>query len=369
MASVIIVGGGVIGCATAYYLARAGADVTLLERGSVSSEASGAAAGILSSLSDHGEQPSFFHGLTRDSLNLFNELLPVLAETGIDVRHRTVGLLEPGVTRDEVEELKARFEKLDPASPASWLDGAEARAVEPGLSPKTLGAISTPGTRYLDPLRLTLAFAEAALRAGANIHEHEPVKRFLKRGDRLRGVQTAAATYEADDILITGGPWTAKLASQLEANVPVRPVRGQMLSLDGPPEALNHIVLGMRAFALPREDGQTYVGATVEDAGFRKHTTTAGLRDLRAGAVSIIPALAEARQRKAWAGLRPATSDALPVLGRLPGWRNAWVSAGHYRTGILLSPISGKLVAQAIASNSEDGLPAQLTPGRFGQTR
>ncbi len=369
MASVIVVGGGVIGCATAYYLAHEGADVMVLERGPVSGEASGAAAGILSSLSDHGEQPAFFHDLTRDSLNLFDELLPALAETGFDVRHRAAGLLEPAVSQDEVDELKARFEKLGPATPSRWLEGAEARAAEPGLSPKTLAAISTPATRYLDPQRLTQALAAAARRAGATVHEHEPVTRFLRRGDRLRGVRTAAAMYEADDIVIAGGPWTAKLASRLGANVPVRPVRGQMLSLEGPPLALNHIILSMSAFALPREDGQTYVGATVEEAGFRKHTTAAGLRALRAGVASIVPALAEARLRKAWAGLRPATPDALPILGRLPTWRNAWVSAGHYRTGILLSPISGKLVARAIASGSEDGLPAQLTPGRFGQTR
>jgi glycine/D-amino acid oxidase-like deaminating enzyme len=138
-----------------------------------------------------------------------------------------------------------------------------------------------------------------------------------------------------------------------------------MLSLEGPPRPLQHIVFGFDVFALPREEGQTYVGATVEEMGYRKRTTLAGLRGLRAGAAAIVPALASAKQRRAWAGLRPATPDALPVLGRLPGWRNAWVSSGHFRTGILLSPVSGKLLARAVVSGREGGLAPELAPGRF----
>jgi glycine oxidase len=367
MPSVIVGGGGVIGCATAYYLAREGVDVTVLERGDVSAEASGAAAGILATLSDHGEHPPFFDRLVEDSLRLFDELLPVLAEAGVDVRHRSAGLLEPAVGEAEIAALEARFRHKS-GHGARWVDGTQARSLEPGLSPKTRAAILTPDIRYLDPQRLTQAFAAAVRRAGVTIREHEAVTRFLRRGDRLCGVRTTNATYEADEIVIAGGPWTAALAGKLGANIPVRPVRGQMMSLEGPPAPLRHIVFGSRAFALPREDGQTYVGATVEEAGYRKHTTASGLRSLRAGAAAIVPSLAQAKVRRAWAGLRPATPDGLPVLGRLPGWRNAWVSGGHFRTGILLSPVSGRLLAQAIVAGVEDALPRELTPGRFGRT-
>ncbi len=364
MPSVIVVGGGVIGCATAYYLALEGAVVTVLERGEVSGEASGAAAGILASLSDHGERPPFFQRLSNESLRLFDELLPTFAETGIDVRHRSAGLLEVALTEGEAIALKRQHETKDQPG-VERLDEVAARRLEPGLSQKTLAAILTPDTRYLDPQRLTQAFAAAARRAGVTIHEHEPVTRFLRSGDRLRGVQTPNETHEADEFVIAGGPWTTALANRLGVNIPVRPVRGQMMSLDGPPVALRHIVFGARAFALPREDGQTYVGATVEEAGYRKHTTAAGLRELRAGVASIVPSLAGAKQRRAWAGLRPATPDGLPMLGRLPGWRNGWVSSGHFRVGILLSPVSGRLLARAIAAGSEDGLPRELAPGRF----
>ena len=365
MPSVIVVGGGVIGCATAYYLARAGAEVTVLERGVVSGEASSAAAGILASLSDHGERPQFFHRLCEDSLQLFDELLPGLAGTGIEVHHRVMDRLEVAVTKGELGKLQPDFERRKSEPGVRWLDGREARDLEPGLSPRTLATILTPDTRYLDPQRLTQALAQSARRAGVTIREHEPVTRFLRRGDRLRGVRTPAGEYEVDEVVIASGPWTMALANRLGANVPVRPVRGQMLSLDGPPAALQHIVLGARAFALPREDGQTYVGATLEEAGYRKRTTAAGLRCLRSGVASIVPALAKASLRQAWAGLRPATPDALPALGRLPGWRNGWVSSGHFRTGILLAPVSGKLLAQAILSGAETGLPREFSPRRF----
>lgn len=369
MASIIVVGGGVIGCATAYYLALEGADVTLLERGEVSGEASGAAAGVLATLSDHGEHPPFFNRLCDESLQLFDSVLPVLTDTGVDVRHRSVGLLEPAASEGETPWLRAQYERHKGRRGVRWLDARQARSLEPALGPKPAAAIYTPDIRYLDPQRLTQAFAEAARLRGVTIREHEPVNRFLRRGDRLRGVQTPSGTYAADEIILAGGPWTAALAKKLGANIPVRPVRGQMMSLEGPPVALQHILMGTRALIVPREDGQTYVGATVEEAGYRRRTTASALRALRAGAASMVPALARAKQRRAWAGLRPALPDALPVMGRLPGWSNAWISSGHFRTGILLSPLSGQLMARAIATGSKDGLPAELSPGRFEQRR
>jgi len=365
MTNVIVVGGGVIGCATAYYLACEGVDVAVLERNEVSGEASGAAAGILASLSDHGERPVFFTRLLDESLRLFDELLPVLAETGIDVRQRSAGILDLAVSDDEVAGLKQLFERRKGQPGVRWLDGAEARRLEPGISPKTVAAILTPNARYLDPQRLTQAIAAAARRAGATVREHEPVTRLLRRGDRLRGAQTPNGTFEAGEIVIAGGPWTMRLANRLGARIPVRPVRGQMMSLEGPPDALGHIVSGLHAFALPREDGQTYVGATVEEAGYRKRTTASGLRGLRTGVAALVPSLAGAKQRRAWAGLRPATPDELPIMGRLPGWRNAWVSSGHFRSGIMLAPVSGQLLARAIITGREDALPLELSPERF----
>ncbi len=365
MADVVIVGGGIIGLSTAYYLAQDGVEVTVLERAAVSSEASGAAAGMLATLSDEGERPPLFTKLCDDSLKLFDTLLPVLAETGIDVYHRRTDILHLAVTKREAEETEALYQRRRATTPVRWLDAAEVLRLEPNASPKTVAAMLTPGAQYADPLRLTQAIGDAAGRAGTIIREDSTVTRFLRRGDRITGLRTPGGVYEADTVLLAGGPWTMALAKGLGVNIPVRPVRGQMLSLEGPPGGLSHMIWGSRAYLIPREDGQTYVGATVEEAGYRKHTTEAGLRGLRSGAAAVVPSLADARERRSWAGLRPGTPDDMPIMGRLPGWSNAWVSTGHYRNGILLAPISGLLMAQSIIAGKPEALLAELSATRF----
>jgi glycine oxidase len=361
----VIVGGGIIGLSTAYYLAREGADVTVLERAEVSSEASGAAAGMLAALSDEGERPPIFTQLCDDSLALFDSLLPVLAETSIDVYHRRTDILHVAVTNREAEEAEALYQRRRDTQPVRWLDATEVHQLEPKVSPRTVAAMLTPGAQYADPRRLTEAIAEAAIRAGATIREHQPVERFQRRGDRITALRTPGGTYSADTVLLAGGPWTMSLARSLGATIPVRPVRGQMLSLLGPEGGLSHMIWGARAYLVPREDGQTYVGATVEDVGYRKHTTAAGLRALRSGAAAVVPSLAGAPERRSWAGLRPGTPDDMPIMGRLPGWSNAWVSTGHYRNGILLAPASGLLMAKSILAGQPDPQIAELSPTRF----
>jgi glycine oxidase len=362
---VIIVGGGIIGLSTAYYLAREGASVTVLERAAVSSEASGAAAGMLAALSDEGERPPLFTRLCDDSLKLYDTLLPALKETAIDIYHRRTDILHVAVTKREAEETEALYEKRRATAPVRWLDAAEVLRLEPKASPKTVAAMLTPGAQYADPLRLTQAIGEAARRAGTTIREQEPVIRFVRRGGRIAGLRTSGGIYEGETVLLAGGPWTMALAKRLGVNIPVRPVRGQMLSLEGPPGGLSHMIWGANAYLIPREDGQTYVGATVEDVGYRKQTTAAGLRGLQAGAAAVVPALAAAKERRSWAGLRPGTPDDMPIMGRLPGWTNAWVSTGHFRNGILLAPVSGQLMAKSILAGKAEPLLAELSPTRF----
>ncbi len=363
MANVVIVGGGIIGCATAYYLARAGAGVTVVERGEVSGEASGAAAGMLAALSGEGERPKLFSQLCDESLATYQTLLPVLAETGIDVRHHRVGVLNLALHDNEAHGLRQRYDN-DKTKKLQWLDPAELRRVEPQANPKALGGLLVPDQQYVDPQRTTQAIGEAARRAGARIVEHEAVTGFVRSKGSIAAVTTASARYEGDTFVLAGGPWTMALARRLGAYIPTRPVRGQMLSLDGPATPLQTMIWGGHAYLVPREDGQTYIGATVEDVGYRKHTTAAGITSLRAGAAELVPTLAAAKQRRAWAGLRPGSPDGMPIMGRLAGWDNAWVSTGHLRNGILLAPVSGCMLARAILGEDVPQL-AGLSPIRF----
>jgi glycine oxidase len=365
VADVIIVGGGIIGCATAYYLAKEGAGVTVLERGEVSCESSGAAAGMLAALSDEGERPPIFQQLCSDSLQMFESLMPVLHQTGIDIRHRTIDILHLAVSGAEAVALKEFQQKRGQGS--DWLEAAELRRLESALSPQAAGAMVTPDAQYVDPLSLTQALAEAARIQGATILEHSPAIRLLRQGNRIRAVQTPTQTHATDILLLAGGPWTMALAGRLGAHVATRPVRGQMLSLESPPGGLHHMLWGASAYLIPREDNQTYVGATVEEAGYRKRTTRAGLGSLRSGAASLVPYFRGARQRSAWAGLRPGSPDDLPIMGPLPGWQNVWVSTGHYRNGILLAPVAGRLMQHAMLTSDPDVIPAELSPARFAE--
>ncbi|HWO73309.1 MAG TPA: FAD-dependent oxidoreductase, partial [Dehalococcoidia bacterium] len=136
--------------------------------------------------------------------------------------------------------------------------------------------------------------------------------------------------------------------------------------LEGPPGGLKTMIWGP-AYLIPREEGQTYVGATVEEAGFRNHTTMGGLRRLRSAAEAMVPALGTAPQRRAWAGLRPGSPDDLPIMGPLPGWENVWVSTGHFRNGILLAPVSGLLIAESVLAGRPADRLAPLSPARFAE--
>ncbi len=366
MADVVIVGGGVIGCASAYFLARSGASVTLIERGQLGSEASGAAAGMLAALSDEGgTRGPEFQQLCLDSLTLYETLLPELAATGVDLRYSRAGVLHLALDAHEATALRRRYDEQRGLAPENlWLEGAALRAQEPQTNPRAVAGLLSPREHYLDPQRLVLALAEAARRAGVRIETGCSVKALAPEGGRVR-VETEDGSFDADSVLLAGGPWTAELAATLGAVVPVTPVRGQMISLRGPSTPLRHIVWGEPAYLLPREDGQTFVGATVEQAGFVKETTAEGLAKLRAAAATLVPELADADLVRSWAGLRPSTPDGLPILGQLRGHDNIWVATGHYRNGILLAPITGQLMAEGILAGKAPERLQPFSPARF----
>jgi glycine oxidase len=364
---VVIVGGGIIGCATAFYLAREGASVTVLERGEIAGEASGAAAGMLAALSgEAGERGPEFDALCASSQAMYDGLWPDVDATGIDVRHRRSGVLHVALTDAEAQTLRDHADAATRLGEGGrWLDQAALLKEEPELNARAVAGYLTPDEQYVDPQRLTQALAEAARLRGVTIVDHAPVTRFRRGGGRITRVSTAATDYECQTLLLAAGPWTTALAQSLGARVPIRPVRGQMLSLEGPAAPLNHMIWGANAYLVPREDGQTYVGATVEEVGFRKWTTFAGNMPQRRAAEALVPGFLGAEIRREWAGLRPASLDGLPVMGRLPGWSNVWVSTGHFRNGILLAPASGRLVASSILRNEADPKLAPFTPNRF----
>jgi glycine oxidase len=322
---------------------------------------------MLAALSDEGgDRGPAFQKLCLDSFDLHQELLPELEASGIDLRYRRSGVLHLAMSVPEAGHLRRRFDAQKALSPGmAWLEGEDLRRAEPEVSTKAVAGLLSPEEHYLDPQRLVLALAEACRRHGVQICTDTAPLRFEGRDGRLAAVRTTASRVEAGSVVLAAGPWTARLARRLGAYVPVVPMRGQMLAL-GPALELNHVIWGERAYLVPRENRLTFVGATVEDVGFRKRTTVHAIRSLRRGAEDMIPALKLARTASTWAGLRPGSPDGLPMLGRLPGWANVWVATGHFRNGILLSPVSGKLMAESIAAGRPLERLKPFDPGRFG---
>lgn len=363
-ADVLIVGGGVIGCAIAYELARAGASALVLERGEVGGQASGAAAGILAPPAE-AVPTGAFRDLCLASLALYPDLVRALREeTGIDVQYTGAGILLVA----EGEAWSAALRGLVRAQGETgwrleWVEGETLRRLEPALSPRVLGAAYSPSEHHVNPGLLTQALAQAACRRGAGVRPGTPVLGFLRRGDRLLGVRTPAGRLEAGAIVLAAGSWTGELARRLGFDLPTRPMRGQMMAYRS--GAVRHIIWGDEGYLVPKAGGFLFAGATVEDVGFRPRTTRRGLAWLRRMATAMVPALRYAEVASAWAGLRPGSPDGRPILGRLPGLENVFVASGHFRNGILLAPISGRLMAQLILEGRTE-LPLEpFSPARF----
>jgi glycine oxidase len=365
-ADVIVVGGGVIGCAIAYYLSRERARVVVLERGLIGGEASGAAAGMLAPLAEaHG--PSPFLDLCLASHRMFPELADTLrAEVGVDIEYVPSGLLRVVFTEAQEAELRSHLEwQAGLGMRVRWINGDTARGLEPLLSPRLRGAVYSPLEHQVNPGKLVQGFARAAEAQGAVIRQETPVAGLLRRGSRVTGVRLAGETLSADAVVLAAGPWTRHLAAALGVRVPVKPVRGQMLALGGGPPPVRHIIWGPKGYMAPKVNGFLFVGATVEEVGFRKTTTVRGLTSLRRMANALVPALTHAIQVDAWAAFRPGSADSLPILGAVPGWKGLSIASGHFRNGILLSPITGQLMARSLL----DGKPAEglsaFSPARF----
>ncbi len=366
---VIIVGGGVVGCTIAYHLVLAGARVTLLERREVAGEASGAAAGMLAPLSE-SSRPGPFLDLCLASLRLFPALADALhQETGIDIEYLPSGILRVALTEDEERELRHRFEWQTALGglglPLEWVDAAALGRLEPRLAPAR-GAISSPQEHQVSAGRLTQALAHAAARRGAALRQGVAVTGLATNGRRVTGVRTPAGNASGGEVVLAAGSWTGAFARRLGVPLPVRPVRGQMLAFADFALPLRHVVWGEAAYLVPKANGFLFVGATVEDVGFRRSTTVRGLRHLRRAARALVPSLAYGEVASSWAGLRPGSADGLPILGRVPGWDGVSVASGHFRNGILLAPITGRLMAQLLTGGETELPLAPFSPGRFG---
>jgi glycine oxidase len=364
---VIVIGAGIIGCAVAHELARRGASVELVDGRSIGMGATQASAGILAPYKETPEGHPLFD-LTARSLGLYDDFVArVSSDSGLSVAYRRTGTLDVAADEGAMADLCTAAARLARRGvEAALLDGRAARTEEPHLSQAVIGGLLIPAHGFVSALQLTHATAAAARRHGMRLVEQRRVTRIAPSAAGML-VETDRGTLTGGSVVLAAGSWSGSIAIHgVAPPVPVTPVRGQLLSLawHGPP--LRRVVWSPRCYLVPWDDGTVFVGATVEQAGFDERTTAAGVRDLLDAACALTPHAATAGFGGARAGLRPGTTDDLPIIGTSAVLPKLMYATGHYRNGVLLAPLTAQLVADAMLEERIDPALDALSPSRFG---
>ncbi|MFW6050806.1 MAG: glycine oxidase ThiO [Myxococcota bacterium] len=364
-ADVLVVGGGVMGCATALRLAEAGARTVVLERSVPGAEASSAAAGILgAAIEAHHGGPSL--ALGRRSRELHDRLAEqLLSDHGIDVGLRGCGLMLVAFDDEERAHLDETARVWSDAGVrAERLDGDGARAREPALAPEVRGAVDLPDEGQVEPAKLLKGLAIAAERAGATFRSGAHVHRVRVEGGRAVGVELDDGLLPAGHVVVAAGSWTGLVGGIPLPKTTIQPVKGQIVACETRPPVFRRIVFGAGGYVVPRPDGRVLCGSTEERVGFRREVTLAGMARVTSIACRLAPQLAEAPVRGHWASFRPGTPDDLPLVGRA-GVDGLWLASGHYRNGILLAPVTAEIITGLILGRESPSEVAALDPMRF----
>jgi glycine oxidase len=365
---VVIIGGGIMGCAVALRLALRGIGVTVIERGIPGAEASSAAAGILGpQMEAESAGPLLDLGLR--SRALYPALAAELRDaTGIDIGYVKSGVLAVAFDGAGSADLTARRAwQTSRGLRCEPLSAEQVHALEPALGADVRAALRFPDDGQVSARDLARAFSQAAALAGARFLQGRYVRRVVVQDGVVAGVELDGEVIATGSVVVAAGSWSGLVeGAGIPANV-VRPARGQLVSIETRPPLFRHVVsVHGRGYLVPRPDGTVLAGSTVEMVGFRKEVTVGGLAEILTLARALVPGLADAPVTGSWSNFRPYTEDHLPVLGHT-AVRGLVLATGHYRNGILLAPVT----AEAIAALVETGAsPIDLTPfsvARFGK--
>lgn len=371
---VIIVGGGVIGLGIGWQLAKAGCAVSIYERNQAGRAASWAAAGMLAPHAEvHFEERELLQ-LGVQSCRMYPEWVAELeTDSQMGAGYRAEGTLIVGVDRDDARELEHLYESqklLD--LKVEWITGIEAREIEPLLSPKITAAIWSKDDHQVDNRAMVEALIEAFRQADGRLHEETPVDKIEIVNGKAEGIWVKGNLEEADVIVLAAGCWSSDINGLPKAvQPPVRPVKGQMLALQMEEGiVLEKVIRAPRAkyptdvYLVPKDDGRLVIGATSEEMGFDTRLTAGGLFELLRGTWEAVPGIYDLPVIETWAGLRPGSRDNAPILGET-GVENLIMATGHYRNGILLTPITARDIASLILTGETPETIAPFKLSRF----
>jgi glycine oxidase len=362
---VVVVGAGVIGASIADALADRGVSVTVLDMRGPARGATQASAGILAPYLEAHDHPALLD-LTSRSLSLYPAFMEKLAAADVPVEFARTGTLEVALDDEDARRLQGMKAWLDARGvEAEWLDSSALGEREPTVHPSARGGLFIAEHGFVRARALVAALVAHAKMSGA-IFEM-PVEAASVESSRDAAVVRADdRRYEADAVVVAAGSWSKRVRVANVAALPMRPVRGQLLHLtwtDG--ELPRRVIWGPRCYAVPWSDRSLLVGATMEDVGFDEEPTVAGVQAMTTAASSLFPAAASARIEAIRVGLRPKLPDELPAIGRYARAPRVIAASGHYRNGVLLTPLTAALVSGLLVDGVEDPVLAQISPDRF----
>ena len=304
------------------------------------------------------------------SLNQYDSFIArVASDVGCPVEYRRLGTLQVARSDGEVQKLKGAARAFKESSvPHTYLDGDGARTLQPALSEGVCGALLVPDQGYVGVASLMTALKSAVRRHGTTFSIAR-VTSIVRQDGKVRvetGEDRAAAdALTADAVIVAAGSWSGGISLSPATSPPVHPVRGQLLKLRFPEPCLTHVIWGTEVYLVPWEDGSVLVGATVENVDFDEHVTVAGVRQLLNSAEALVPMIASATFDGARVGLRPATSDDLPIIGSSSTVPGVYFATGHYRSGVLLAPLTASMMAALVLDGRECAELALVRPDRF----
>ena len=364
---IAIIGGGICGLSIGWRLALAGRPVTIFERGEAGRGATWAAAGMLGAQLEAEPGEETLLPLLLESRDLWPEFAEELeAASGMSVGLRREGTLAVALDRDDAEKLAFNYDyHRSQGLEMEWLDGRQARALEPYLSPKVMAAVFSPRDHQVDNRKAAVALKRAFINAGGILREQAEVEEILSDRRRITGIWVAGEEIACETVVLAAGAWSRGIKGLPEnMRPPVRPVKGQMLSLRMPEALLQHVVAGPGAYLVPRLDGVLLIGATVEEQSFDTALTAGGIYELLRRARDCMPGIHELEIAEMWAGLRPTSRDDAPILG--PAALDGLVIAtGHHRNGILLAPITARVIADYLLTGRWRDDLRRFAPERF----
>jgi glycine oxidase len=363
----LIIGGGLIGLSIGWKLRLRGEPVTLLERGETGREASWAGAGMLSPVGEVHFQEEANLRLGQESLELYPQFVRDLeAYTGLSVGFRMEGGLKISLHADDTAELRHLFDyQQKVGGSVTWLSGREAQELEPALSHNVVAAVHIQADYEVDNRLLVDALKAAFVKAGGVLHEHTPADEVRLEDDGPPTVLAGGREWRHERLLLAAGSWSGIIPGLDGALRPwVRPVKGQALAIRAPKELLRHNLRTPDVYIVPRVDGRLVVGATVEEMGYNRDLTVGGVFELLRGAWRAIPGVYEMPIEEIWCGFRPGSRDNAPILGEteIPGF---FIATGHYRNGILNTPVTAHYLSEAILGGELPEFLAPFSPRRF----